>query len=148
MTQKETDARIIIDRKLKEVGWDIENKRQVDTEKATTDGRADYVLKDSRGRPLAVIEAKKFSIEPSTAKSQAENYAKELGVDFIFLSNGEIIYFWDYNFAPERLIDAFFSRADLVIKNENIKQKQSKSKEKIDHVFDALMYRAFNGGLA
>ncbi len=38
--------------------------------------------------------------------------------------------------------------SDLVIKSEEIKQKQSKSKEKIDHVFDALMYKAFNGGLA
>lgn len=113
MTQKETDARIIIDRKLKEAGWDIENKREVDTEKATTDGRADYVLKDSRGRPIAVIEAKKFSVEPSTAKNQAENYAKELNVDFIFLSNGDVIYFWDYKFSTERLIDNFFTKSDL-----------------------------------
>ena len=31
---KETDARIVIDRLLREAGWDIENKSQVSTESA------------------------------------------------------------------------------------------------------------------
>jgi hypothetical protein len=58
----ETDARIIIDRLLRDAEWDIEDKAQVSTEGTAADGRADYVLKDSRSRPLAVIEAKRFSI--------------------------------------------------------------------------------------
>lgn len=48
---KETDARIIIDRLLREAGWDIEHKSQVSTEEPAADGRADYLLKDSRTRP-------------------------------------------------------------------------------------------------
>jgi len=44
----ETDARIIIDRLLRDAEWDIEDKARGSTEEATADGRADYVLKDSR----------------------------------------------------------------------------------------------------
>jgi predicted type IV restriction endonuclease len=53
----ETDARIIIDRLLRDADWDIEGKAQVSTEEAAADGRADVA-------PLAAIEAKCFSIDP------------------------------------------------------------------------------------
>ncbi|MBI2566412.1 MAG: DEAD/DEAH box helicase family protein [Candidatus Schekmanbacteria bacterium] len=76
-------------------------------------GRADYVLSDQRGRPLAVIEAKKQAIHPYIAKQQALPYAKELGAPFIFLTNGELIYFWDYQNDDARIVDSFFSRRDL-----------------------------------
>ncbi|HUW21140.1 MAG TPA: DEAD/DEAH box helicase family protein [Candidatus Bathyarchaeia archaeon] len=110
---KETDSRIIVDRLLKEAGWDIEDKTQVTTEEATKDGRADYLLLDARGRSLAVVETKRFNKDPYSAKEQAENYAKELQAPFIFLSNGEDTYFWDYAQADARLVDSFFSRYDL-----------------------------------
>jgi len=110
---KESDVRMIIDRRLREAGWDIEDKNQVTTEELTKKGRADYVLKDRRGRPLAVIETKRFSIEPEIAKNQAYKYAKDLGVDFIFLSNGDDIYFWDYKNRPEQKVATFFSQRDL-----------------------------------
>ena len=42
-------------------------------------GRADYVLYGQNGRPLAVIEAKKNSINPYVAKQQALPYARALG---------------------------------------------------------------------
>ena len=76
-------------------------------------GRADYVLYDGRGRPLAVIEAKKNAINPYAARQQALPYAKALGAPFIFLTNGELIYFWDYGNADARPITGFFSRRDL-----------------------------------
>ena len=60
---------------------------------STTSGRADYVLYDDRGRPLAVIETKKNAIHPYVAKQQALPYAKALGAPFIFLTNGELTYF-------------------------------------------------------
>lgn len=110
---KETDARIIVDRLLREAGWDIEDKNQVTTEESIKDGRADYLLLDSRSRPLAVVETKRFSKDPYTAKEQAETYAKELQAPFIFLSNGTDTYFWDYSQADARLVDSFFSRFDL-----------------------------------
>ena len=76
-------------------------------------GRADYVLYDQRGRPLAVIEAKKNAINPYVAKQQALPYAKALGAPFIFLTNGELTYFWDYQNDDARPIAGFFSRRDL-----------------------------------
>src|SRR3989344_5319766 len=109
----ETDARIIIDRLLREAGWDIENKQEVSTEEPAADGRADYLLKDQHGRPLAVIEAKRFSIEPNRAQQQAEEYAISVSAPYIFLSNGEITYFWDYRNSAARLVDSFYSREDL-----------------------------------
>jgi len=110
---RESDTRMIIDRKLREVGWDIEDKNQVSTEELTKRGRADYVLKDSRGRPIAVIEAKRFSIDPEIGKQQALAYAKDLGCQFIFFSNGEDIYFWDHRNRSEQKIATFFSQKDL-----------------------------------
>ena len=68
----EANARIIIDRLLRESNWDPENKAQVSTEEATTDGKANYVLKNTRTRAIAVIKAKRFSIDPYTAKRQAK----------------------------------------------------------------------------
>lgn len=84
---KETDAGIIIDRLLREAGWDIENKSQVSTEEPTADGRTDYLLKDSRTRPLAIVEAKCFTVDPYSTKDQTRGYAQSLPVHFILLSN-------------------------------------------------------------
>lgn len=76
-------------------------------------GRADYVLNDQRGRPLAIIEAKRQAIHPYVAKHQALPYAKSIGAPFIFLTNGELIYFWDYQNDDARAVNSFFSRRDL-----------------------------------
>lgn len=78
-----------------------------------TRSRADYVLYDQRGRPLAVIEAKKNAIHPYVAKQQALPYAQALGAPFIFLTNGELTYFWDWQNDDARPITGFFSRRDL-----------------------------------
>ena len=80
-----------------------------------TSGRADYVLYDQRGRPLAVIEAKRNAINPYVEKQQALPYAKSLGAPFIFLTNGELTYFWDYQNDDARAIAGYF---DVVITDE------------------------------
>lgn len=135
---KETDARILIDDQLRAAGWNPADKSHVLTEVKVTGtswgvtqpgsqatvlstadgdavptGRADYVLLDQRGRPLAVIEAKKQAIHPYVAKQQALPYAKQIGAPFIFLTNGELIYFWDYRNDDARIVNSFFSRRDL-----------------------------------
>lgn len=110
---RETDARILIDRRLREADWDIENKNQVSTEETSENGRADYILKDTRGRAIAVIEAKRFSVDPASAKQQALSYAESINANFIFLSNGEEIYFWDYKYRSEQKVITFFSQRDL-----------------------------------
>ena len=83
------------------------------SEPTSEHGRADYVLYDQRGRPLAVIEAKKNATNPYVAKQQALPYAKALGAPFIFLTNGELTYFWDYQNDDARPIAGFFSQRDL-----------------------------------
>ena len=120
MTQPESgaDARIQIDELLRQAGWDPADKSMVGTEIHSPPGdgshsRADYVLYDQRGRPLAVIEAKKNAIDPYVAKRQALPYAQSLGAPFIFLANGELTYFWDYRNEDARQITGFFSRRDL-----------------------------------
>lgn len=54
---------------------------------------ADYLLLDSGGSPLAIIEAKKTSRDPISGQKQAEDYSddikKQTGKDvFLFLTNG------------------------------------------------------------
>jgi len=109
----EADARMVIDQLLKEAGWDIFNKAQVSTEEPTADGRADYLLKNTRSQPLAVIEAKRFSVDPYGAKEQAKEYAQSLGAPFVILSNGQEHYFWDYADGDARPILGIPTQADL-----------------------------------
>jgi type I restriction enzyme, R subunit len=132
---KETDARIIIDDLLRRAGWDPVDKTQVLTELTVRPsgdrvaeeqapynvkdgdviptGRADYLLQSTNGRPLAVIEAKRSAIHPYTAKQQALPLARQIGAPFIFLTNGELIYFWDYTNDDARIVNSFYSRRDL-----------------------------------
>ena len=59
-------------------------------------GFVDYVLlKNTDDRAVAVVEAKRESIDPLTAKEQARAYAEGLGVSHIFLSNGLVHYYWN-----------------------------------------------------
>jgi type I restriction enzyme R subunit len=109
----EADARMLIDKLLESSGWRITNKAQVATEEPSSDGRADYLLKDSRSRPLAVLEAKRFAIDPYTAKEQAKAYACTLGAPFVILSNGQDHYFWDYADGDARPVMGFPTQADL-----------------------------------
>lgn len=109
----ETDARIVIDRLLREADWDIEDKAQVSTEEAAADGRADYLLKSTLTRPLAVVEAKRFSTDPYSAKAQARAYAEALLAPFVILSNGHEHYFWEYETGDARPVVGLPSRADL-----------------------------------
>jgi type I restriction enzyme R subunit len=114
VNSKETDARILIDDLLRQAGWDLADKTQVLTEYAVAgSGRVDYLLLDQNGRPLAVVEAKRSAIQPYVAKQQALPYAKQVGAPFIFLTNGELIYFWDYTNDDARIVNAFYSRRDL-----------------------------------
>lgn len=110
----EADARIVIDDSLRQAGWDPADKSQVLTEHTLPDGgRADYLLLSRNGRPLALIEAKRTAIEPYTAKKQALPYAKKVLAPFIFLTNGELIYFWDYGNDDARIVNSLYSRRDL-----------------------------------
>ena len=86
--QTEAFSRILIDRALQDSGWDLLNNKQVEFELHTSNGRADYILKDKLGRVLCVLEAKNPDYDPYDAKEQARGYAENLKAPFILLSNG------------------------------------------------------------
>jgi predicted type IV restriction endonuclease len=76
--QNEAFSRILIDRALEFSGWDLLDPQQVQFELHTSNGRADYLLKDKLGRLLCVLEAKREDLDPYDAKEQARGYAKNL----------------------------------------------------------------------
>ena len=86
----EACSRVIIDKLLSEVGWiliDSDRNRNVDFEVTNEAGRIDYLLRDSNGFPLCVLEAKSELKSPLDGKEQARNYADKEGCKFIILSN-------------------------------------------------------------
>lgn len=114
----EAQARITINKLLEEAGWrflpDAQGRHEnVICEHRITrqafhpgqdlgrdfehvpQGFVDYVLQNTDQRAVAVVEAKRESIDPLTAKEQARAYAESLGVSHIFLSNGLVHYYWN-----------------------------------------------------
>jgi len=125
---KEASARIKINKLLEESGWrfedSVEGRANILVESGvkfnsiddnfenaiTKDGRRgsiDFLLLDKDGRPLVVLEAKKASIDPLSAKDQARNYAYQSGARFVILSNGNIHYFWDTKHGNPDIITRF-----------------------------------------
>ncbi len=103
MTTSEAFSRAKIDALLTDVGWNITDGVSVLFEHPLSDGtRADYVLCDRSGRPLAILEAKRASIDPITAQDQGKHYADLLDVPFAFLSNGEEVRFLDTDVDAQR----------------------------------------------
>ncbi len=139
-----------IDPLLEEAGWNLTDRSQVIAEVDTkqsdfvkreyktfedTFGNneekkyADYLLLDTQGNPLAVIEAKKTSRDPIVGQKQAEGYAddikKQTGQDvFIFLTNGYEIWFWNRGYEGVRPLKGFYSRDDLETRRyQNVSKK-------------------------
>jgi len=139
-----------IDPLLEEAGWNLNDRSQVIAEVDTKQSNfakseyktfedtfgnneekkyADYLLLDSQGNPLAVIEAKKTSRDPIVGQKQAEGYAddikKQIGQDiFIFLTNGYEIWFWNRGYEGVRPLKGFYSRDDLETRRyQNVSKK-------------------------
>ena len=120
---KEASARIKINKLLEESGWRFEDnekgKANISLEPGVkysdlgddfekeVHGFIDFLLLDKDGRALVVVEAKKESIDPLSAKEQARNYARNVGARFIILSNGNIHYFWDTEYGNPDTISRF-----------------------------------------
>lgn len=126
--QKEAKARIKINLLLQEAGWrffdekdgsrniEVEGNVKLDTigdDFENCNGFIDYLLLDTKGFPLAVLEAKSQSNDPLNGKYQAENYAKAKRCRYVILSNGDTHYFWDLNQNAEKLIIKLPTQKDL-----------------------------------
>ena len=111
----EAFARVKIDALLAAQGWDTLDTNAVRFEVQLPDGtRADYVLCDRHGRSLAVIEAKRYSVNPGDAAAQAKAYAQQLGVPYAFLCNGNEVLFWEWQRESNpRPVKTIFKQDDL-----------------------------------
>ncbi|MEM8532839.1 MAG: DEAD/DEAH box helicase family protein, partial [Chloroflexota bacterium] len=137
----------LIDPALGRAGWDVKDRKQVGVEMPTDGsdpialqqtlarlnqireehgiyevklppGISDYALYRANGEIIAVVEAKKTSIDPRLAQTQANFYITEIAkrqsfTPFAFMTNGKDIRFWEHGGAPVRLVSGFFSRDDL-----------------------------------
>jgi type I restriction enzyme R subunit len=111
----EAFARVKIDQLLKDAAWRLTDGHSVRFEYPLDDGgKADYALFDRQGRPLAVLEAKSTSVNLSAGEAQGRRYADQLKLSFIFLSNGEEVWFCDTEQdAHFRKVETIFSQDDL-----------------------------------
>jgi type I restriction enzyme R subunit len=132
-----------IDMLLAEAGWKV-NHEGVKVEYELTGvkrnasrtglGYADYVLFGKNGLPLAVIEAKRTSVDAIEGKLQASDYADALEAKFgqrplIYYTNGYELYFWDDKFYPPRRVSGFakLDELDLAIQRRTTRQSINKA---------------------
>ena len=125
----------LIDKQLAEAGWNVNDRTMVSLEfdinvdlpdgvqepQTPYQGHqfSDYVLHGKDGRVLAVVEAKKTSVDPAIGREQAKQYCynikNEKGgeLPFCFYTNGHEIYFWDLENYPPKKVIGFPTRDDL-----------------------------------
>lgn len=134
MANNEAKSRITINKLLEEAGWRffdndkgsanilLENHVKITQQVAdawgndyekTKNGSLDFLLLDTDNKPLCVLEAKKESIQPLTAKEQARKYAHSVGAQYIILSNGIVHYLWDLKKGNPRPILKFPSLEEI-----------------------------------
>lgn len=116
LTRKE-----FIDVDLELAGWQINKNVIFEVEidgmpNTSGKGYVDYVLYGEDGLPLALVEAKKTSVDPKAGVHQAHLYAecleKKYGrKPFYFNSNGFVTWFTDDE--SQRLVSGFYSQDDL-----------------------------------
>ncbi len=131
MDEAETRRRLI-DSRLIAAGWSVaegvKDTTQVTQEHPVKeqptksgDGYADYVLWDTAGKPVGVVEAKRTQVSAEKGRTQARLYADWLEKQYgqrpvIFYTNGYDIYIWDdhpaRNYPPRKLF-GFYSPESL-----------------------------------
>lgn len=120
-TEQETRKQYI-DAMLRDAGWRLgadwlEEVELQGMPNHAQVGFADYVLYGDNGKPLAVIEAKRTSVDPAKGRQQAKLYADLLEKQHgrrpvVFLTNGFETYLQDNQY-PERQVAALYSKRDL-----------------------------------
>jgi len=139
ISEAETRKRYI-DIELKLAGWDFDKNitEEYPVEGMPNnkeEGRVDYVLFGENGLPLAVVEAKKTSVDARVGQHQAKLYADciEEGCGqrpVIYYTNGYEIYMWDdVEYAP-RKVSGFYTQDELQLLVHRRKSKQS-----LEHVY-------------
>jgi len=152
-TEQQT-RRDLIDPLLEKAGWNLKDRTkavlEVDTKQSDFKIRdyrtidetlrndadsayVDYLLLDSAGLPLAIVEAKRTFRDPVLGQQQAEMYAddvkRQTGKDlFIFLTNGFEVWFWNRPHESLRMVKGFHSQEAL----ERIRFQNTSKKSFLD----------------
>ena len=134
MSKKEAQARIKINKLLENAKWRffnndagkanivLENNVKISESRLnafgnnfeyTTSGYIDFLLLDSKGFPLVVLEAKREDKNPLDGKEQARRYAKSCNARYVILSNGNLHYFWDLEKGNPNIITSFPTQESL-----------------------------------
>ena len=118
-----TTRRLIIDLALQRAGWPLDGEHDREYEvtgmpNASGLGYADYVLWGDDGKPLAVVEAKKTTVDPGVGRQQAKLYADCLEAmhgqrPIIFYTNGYVTYLWDDLAYAPRVVAGFYKKDEL-----------------------------------
>ena len=158
----EATARIKINRLLERAGWrffpegdalanirleqstaitqaDLDDLGE-DFEK-TSKGFIDFLLLDSKGFPLLVLEAKSEDKNPLVAKEQARRYARSKNCRFVILSNGNLHYFWDLERGNPHIITSFPTPESVVGYNKVQPDPRRLSEEQIRDDYIVLTQR-------
>ena len=129
-----------IDLELKLAGWDFETNITEELKlsgmpNAHQEGYADYVLFGKNGLPLAVVEAKRTSVDPRVGQNQAKLYADCIEKEYhqrpvIYYTNGFEIYMWDdMNYAP-RKVAGFYTQDEL-----QLLVNRRNSRQSLEHIY-------------
>ncbi len=115
--------KLIIDLALQRAGWLLDQPRDREYEVTGMPnnkgiGYADYVLWGDDGNPLAVVEAKKTTVDPEVGQQQAKLYADCLEAmhgqrPIIFYTNGYKNRLWDDVAYPPRAVAGFYKKDEL-----------------------------------
>ena len=140
-----------IDLDLHDAGWLLDSPRDREFEVSGMPnnqgvGFVDYVLWGDDGLPLAIVEAKKTTVDARVGQNQAKLYADCLEVTYgqrplIFYTNGYDTWFWDDTQYPARRVSGFFTKEEL---NLNIQRRTSKkplATLAIDHTITGRHYQ-------
>lgn len=156
LSEAETRKRLV-DRDLRRAGWNVgaegADTAEVTQETVLANGeRADYVLWDDNGKPLAVVEAKKTARSVEEGRKQAALYADALQAQYaqrpiIFTTNGHDIEIWDDRafasgpgYAP-RSIFGFYSKDSLQYRIYQRGARKTPSSVTIDPAITNRLYQ-------
>lgn len=124
-----------IDLDLKLAGWEFrqdvrEEVRVEGMPNAQGIGYVDYVLFGDNQKPLAIVEAKRTTVDPHTGKQQAKLYADCLEKAYgqrpvIFYTNGFETYLWDDLAYPARKVSGFYTKEELSLLIDRRTMKRS-----------------------
>lgn len=109
-------------------------------------GKADYVLLGDNGLPLAVIEAKRTSVNVEKGRQQAKLYAdfleKKTGQrPIVFMTNGYETRIWSDKYYPERQVSGFYSKRDLEKEFNKMRDRTSLAAVQVNDVISGRYYQ-------